>query len=148
MRSTVSTKACVCVCVCVYNMCTILYISPSTNCFSIYSASESASFSIFALLFVLAHTQTHTHTPTHTLLTVRMPDRVIIGLVTWGVRMCVFACTRKCRVIAMWGLPLSQTRSGDNLIIKDLFFSPLLSLSCLFSTNELTTPEMSRVVII
>lgn len=39
--------------------------------------------------------------------------------------MCVRASER-C-VTAMRDLPLSKTRSGDNLIIKDLFFSLLLS---------------------
>lgn len=90
-----------------------------------YFLSKSVLFlpSLFALL---SHTQTHTHT--HPPVMVRLPDRVIIGLVTWC--RCVCVCLRAlCHRCA--GPALSKTRSGDNLIIKDLFFSPLISLSLL-----------------
>lgn len=80
-----------------------------------------STFSLIHLLCfhcISACTRTHLHN----LLMVRLPDRVIIGLVTWG---SVYVCVCERRVIAMRDLPLSKTRSGDNLIIKDLFFSRL-----------------------
>lgn len=59
----------------------------SANCLSIYPVSNSASFSLFPLHSTLTLTHAHAYTP-H--LTVEVPDRVIIGLVTCAVHVCVY----------------------------------------------------------
>lgn len=62
-----------------------------------------------------------THASLYSLLTVRQPDRVIIGPVTCPVRVCV--CARiELHVLQCGSCPSSKTRSGDNLIIKVLLF--------------------------
>lgn len=63
----------------------------SANCLSIYPVSNSASFSPFPLHSALTLTHAHAYTP-H--LTVELPDRVIIGLVTCAVHVCVYLHAR------------------------------------------------------